>query len=70
MLFLCEIIIVSIVKCSIYSGGSKMSGRGTMPTKPVASRRGRNQKRRVPRIIAECAAVASKHSLAILRVDG
>ena len=31
---------------------------------------GENQKRRVPRIIAECAAVASKHGLAILRVGG
>ena len=31
---------------------------------------GENQKRRVSRIIAECAAVASKHSSAILRVDG
>ena len=48
-----------------------MSGRGTTPTKPLASRgEGENQKRRVPRIIAECVAVASKHSSAILRVDG
>ena len=35
---------MSIVKCSIYSGGSKMSGRGTAPTKPLASRRGRKPK--------------------------
>ena len=47
-----------------------MSGRGTTPTKPVLLEEGENQKRRVPRIIAECAAVASKHSSAILRVDG
>ena len=33
-----------IVTCSIYSGGSKISGRGTTSTKPVASRRGRKPK--------------------------
>ena len=32
------------MKGSIYSGGSKLSGSGSTPTKPVASRRGRKPK--------------------------
>ena len=47
-----------------------MDGSGSTPTKPVrTSRRGRKPSLTL-QIIVECAAVVSKHSLAILRVDG
>ena len=47
-----------------------VDGSGNTPTKPVpASRRGRKPSRAL-QIIVEFAAVVSKHSSAILRVDG
>ena len=47
-----------------------MSGSGSMLTKSVpVPQRGRNPSQSL-QIIVECAAVVSKHSSAILRVDG
>ena len=48
-----------------------MSGSGSMLTKSVpVPQRGRNPSQSLQIIIVECAALVSKHSSAILRVDG
>ena len=57
------------VKCSIFSGGSKMSGSGSTPTKPVPARPRRRSKPKEPSA-SDINCRISKHSSAVLRVDG
>ena len=54
------------VQCIIvFSGSSKMSRSGSMPTKPVAAPQRGRKPSQVLRIIVECVAVVSKDSSAI-----